>query len=115
MTRQAKTTWISGVCIISPLVLFFIWELAFGSSTGTGILGIVAGFIAIKVILTVATIAFIVQGFRMHWGWGLANMFLGPLAGIAFFVKHRQEGRVPMFILAYGLILLVILLIWSSI
>ena len=115
MTRQAKATWISGVCIISPFVLFIIWELAFGSSRDAGFLGIVAGFLAIKVILFVAAIAFIIQGFRVHWGWGLANLFLGPLAGIVFFIKHRQEGRVPMFIFAYGLILLLILLICSSI
>ena len=57
-----------------------------------------------------SAIAFIVQGFRVHWGWGVASLFLGPLAGIPFFYsKHRQEGSVPFYVLAHGLILLLVI------
>ena len=31
---------------------------------------------AAKVILFAADVAFVVQGFRVHWGWGVANIFL---------------------------------------
>ena len=78
-------------------------------------LAILGCFYAIKVIFIVAAISFIVQGFRVHWGWGLVNTFLGPLAGVVFFIKHRQEGRVPIYILAYGLILLLIFVICAII
>ena len=73
------------------------------------------GFFAVKIILLVAAIAFIIQGFRVHWGWGLANIFLYPLAGIAFFFSHRREAKIPMIIWASGMALLVILLICVSI
>ncbi len=64
---------------------------------------------AVKVIMFVSAIAFIVQGFRVHWGWGVANLFLGPLAGIVFFTQHRHEGRVPVYVLVHGLILLLVI------
>ena len=61
---------------------------------------------AVKVILLAADVAFVVQGFRVHWGWGVANVFLGPLAGIVFFTQHRHQGRVPVYVFVHGLILL---------
>ncbi len=66
---------------------------------------------AVKVIMFVSAIAFIVQGFKVHWGWGVANTFLGPLAGIVFFIKHRQKGSVPIYILVYGFLLLLLMVI----
>lgn len=86
-------------------------SLTFGDTTiDTTLLG----FFAVKIILFVAAISFIVQGFRVHWGWGLANIFLFPLAGIALFVRHRREGKVPMMIWGFGMALLIILLICVS-
>lgn len=63
-----------------------------------------------KIILFAAYIAFIVQGFRVHWGWGLANL-LGPLIGIVFFIVHRDKARVPIYLLSHGVILFLAILI----
>jgi hypothetical protein len=78
-------------------------------------LGLLVGFLTVKVIFVLAAVAFVIQGFRVHWGWGVANIFLCPLSGVAFFLRHRQEARVLMFILAYGVALLLLLLICMSI
>ena len=114
-TQHTKAAWISGACVIASIAFFFIRGLASGVSGGFDVLAILAAFMAIKVILFVAAIAFIVQGFRVHWGWGVANMFLGPLAGIVFFIKHRHEGRVPLYILSHGVILLLVIVICAII
>lgn len=115
MAQHAKAAWISGACVIASIAFLFIWGLASGISGGFGVLALLGCFYAVKVIFIAAAIAFIVQGFRVHWSWGLANTFLGPLAGIVFFINHRQEGRVPIYILAHGLILLLILMICAII
>ena len=72
-------------------------------------LAILGCLLGVKLVFFVSDISFIVQGFRVHWGWGLANVALGPLAGIAFFIQHRHEGRVPIYILAHGVILLLVI------
>jgi hypothetical protein len=114
-SQHTKAAWISGACIISSVAFLFIWGLASGISGGFSVLAILGCFYAVKVIFFVAAIAFIIQGFRVHWGWGLANMLLFPLGGIVFFFNHRQEGRVPIYILAYGLMLLLIFVICAII
>lgn len=106
-TQHTKAVWMSGACVIASIVFFFI--LASGASGGYGVIAILAGLMAVKVIMFVSAIAFIVQGFRVHWGWGVANLFLGPLAGIVFFTQHRHEGRVPVYVLVHGLILLLVI------
>jgi len=87
-------------------------SIAFGHTTIDTVL---IGFFAVKIILFISAIAFIVQGFRVHWGWGLANLFLFPLAGIILFITHRREATFPMIIWSFGMALLVILLISVSI
>ena len=111
VTQHTKAAWISGACVIASIAFFFILGLRSGISGGFGVLAILGCFYAVKVILIVSAIAFIVQGFRVHWGWGLANLILGPLAGIAFFINNRQKGRVPIYILGHGLILLLVIAI----
>ncbi len=115
MTQHTKAAWISGACVIASIAFFFIWGLASGISGGFGVLAILGCFTAIKVILFAADVGFIVQGFKVHWGWGVANIFLGPLAGIAFFINHRHKGRVPVYILVHGLILLLVVVMCAII
>jgi hypothetical protein len=112
ITQHTKAAWMSGACVIASIAFFFFWGLASGISGGFGVLAILACFSAVKVIMFVSAIAFIVQGFRVHWGWGLANIFLGPLAGIVFFFNHRHEGRVPVYVLVHGLILLLVIVVF---
>jgi hypothetical protein len=66
---------------------------------------------AIQILWVVSAILFIIQGFRVHWGWGLANIFLFPLAGIAFFVNHRPRAKIPFVLWAIGFALLLVLLV----
>jgi hypothetical protein len=107
--QHTKAVWISGACIIAS-VAFYLVLLPSGSGV-FGLAAILGGLTAVKVICFAAYVAFVVQGFRVHWGWGTANMFLGPLAGIAFFIQHRDEGRVPVYVLAHGLVLLLVIVV----
>jgi hypothetical protein len=114
-TQHTKAAWISRACVISSIAVFFIWGLVSGISGGFGVLAVLGCFVAVKVVFFVAAIAFIVQGFRVHWGWDVANLICGPLAGIVFFVKHRQKGRVPIYVLIHGLILFLIFVICARV
>jgi hypothetical protein len=107
--QHTKAVWMSGACVIASIAFVFI-SLPSGSGA-FGLAAILGCFMAVKVIFFASAIAFIVQGFRVHWGWGVANIFLGPLAGIVFFIKHRQKGSVPIYILGHGLILLLVIVI----
>jgi hypothetical protein len=44
----------------------------------------------------------------------LANLFLFPVAGIAFFMNHRREAKYPMILLVFGFGLAVVLIFWIS-
>jgi hypothetical protein len=107
--QHTKAVWISGACVIASVAFYLI--LLPNGSGAFGLAAILGCLTAVKVILFAADIAFVVQGFRVHWGWGTANIFLGPLAGIPFFIQHRHEGRVPVYVLAHGLILLLVVVI----
>lgn len=72
---------------------------------------VLLGFFAAKIIWLLAAILFVIQGFRVHWGWGLANLLLFPLAGIALFIKHPREAKYPMIFLASSVVLLLIVLV----
>lgn len=109
MTQHTKTVWMSVACLIASIGFYLI--LLPSGSGAIGLAAILGCFMAVKVIFFVSAIAFIVQGFRVHWGWGVANIFLGPLAGIVFFIKHRQKGSVPIYILGHGVILLLVIVI----
>jgi hypothetical protein len=80
---------------------------------GTTIDVLLIGFLAVKLIFLLAGILFVVQGFRVHWGWGLANLLLPP-AIIVFFVKHRQAAKFPAIVWGVGMGLLVLLLVCAS-
>jgi hypothetical protein len=120
MSRRSQLALIIAACFLTGLVIIGYLvshqsghrsSLTFGDTT---IETVLLGFFAVKIILLVAAIAFIIQGFRVHWGWGLANIFLFPLAGIALFIRHRQEAKIPMMIWAFGMALLLILLVCAS-
>jgi len=105
--QHTKAVWISGACVIGSIAFYLI--LLPGGLGAFEIAAILGGLTAVKVILFAADVAFVVQGFRVHWGWGVANIFLGPLSGIVFFTQHRHQGRVPIYIFVHGLILLFVI------
>jgi hypothetical protein len=121
MSRRSQLALIIAACFLTGLIIlgYFVSQqlgrrltLTFGDTTIDIAL---LGFFAVKPIFVVAAISFIIQGFRVHWVWGLANIFLFPLAGIALFITHRREGKIPMVILAFGMTLLIVVLICASI
>lgn len=120
MSRSSQLGLIVAACFLTGLVIAGYWvshqsgghlSLTFGDTTVDTVL---LGFLVVKLIFIAAAIAFIIQGFRVHWSWGLANIFLFPLAGIALFIRHRQEAKIPMMIWTFGMALLVILLVCAS-
>lgn len=56
----------------------------------------------------VAGIWFVVQGFRVHWGWGVANLLI-PGAIIPFCILHPKESKRPLILIGVSLGLLLIL------
>jgi hypothetical protein len=108
MTQSTKATWISGVFFSTPLVVFIVCEV-FGSkviNVGNyhvpfGFLCFVTTLFILKLIPIIAWIAFVVQGFRVYWGWGLANLLV-PLAFIGFCCIHPRAAKVPLIITVIG-------------
>ena len=120
MTLQTKAAWISGGFLFIPPFLIFVLCEIYGSKVITmgetampfGLLCFLAILFILKLIFIVAGIAFVVQGFRVHWGWGLANLFV-PFAFIAFSVIHRRAARVPVTITFIGVgWILLLLILW---
>jgi hypothetical protein len=116
MTQKTKATWISGIFFIAPIVAFTFLaifsskQITIGNSTmnvgGSGIIALIA---FIYLIFIIASIAFVVQGFRVHWVWGLLNLLV-PLAFVAFCIVHPRAARIPMIFLGFGIGWLLILL-----
>lgn len=65
-----------------------------------------------KLICLTAIIWFVVIGFRVHWGWGVANLLI-PGAFIPFAFFHEKESKIPMILVIVALSMLLILRIWS--
>ena len=80
-------------------------HLDFGNvSTDPGaLLGLVSMYIA-WLAFVVAAILFVVQGFRVHIGWGLANLFIWPCM-IAFAILYPREAKKPLIVFGFGLAL----------
>jgi len=120
MSRQAHLALIIAACLLAGLAVAGFLVLndsgRFSSITvghlayGSAMIGLLALILGVKAAWLVAYVLFIIQGFRVHWGWGLANIFLFPLAGMVFFIRHRREAKIPMLIWVFGAALLLILL-----
>jgi hypothetical protein len=65
--------------------------------------------LALKLLSLVVGVWFVVLGFRVHWGWGLANLLI-PGAIIPFCILHPKESKRPM-ILAVAC-LAIFLILW---
>ena len=112
-TWHTKAIWISLGCVIFTIILLFFWGRASGVSGvsgGFGVIVILACLSAIKLVLFAAAITFVVQGFRVHWGWGLANLLI-PGAIIPFSFLYPKKSKVPLILIGIALVLLLIFLI----
>ena len=69
-------------------------------------LGGFAGALVVSyVLLLVAFVWFVVQGYRTSVPWGVANLLLYPLAPLAFAFFHTRAGLWPLLCLLAGLAL----------
>jgi hypothetical protein len=78
-------------------------------------IGLIAVFLIVGTIwllFFVASIWFVVQGFKAHWGWGLANLLI-PVAIIPFCFLYPRKSKGPLILVGVGLALLLILWIFS--
>jgi hypothetical protein len=64
--------------------------------------------LTIKLLFIVTGIWFVVQGFRVHWGWGVANLLI-PGAIIPFCIFHPKEAKRPMILAIVCLVVFMIL------
>ena len=60
-----------------------------------------------KLVFVTAYVLFVIQGFRTHWGWGLANLVM-PVAALVFLFVHPRAARIPAIIwtLAFTVLLI---------
>ncbi len=65
--------------------------------------------LTVKLLFLIAVICFVVQGFRVHWGWGMANLLI-PGAIIPFCLLHRKESKRPLILTGFSVG--VILILW---
>jgi len=86
--------------------------ITFGNtSIETSLIAVFVVMLTLKLLPFVAVIWFVVQGFRVHWGWGAANLLI-PVAIIPFCILHPKESKRPLTLI--GIWLGVFLVIWIS-
>ncbi len=77
--------------------------ITFGNtSVEISLFALFALFLILKLLPIVAFIWFVVQGFRVHWGWGVANLLI-PFAIIPFCIFHPKESKRPLILTGIGL------------
>lgn len=82
--------------------------ITFGNtSIQISLIAVLLAFFVVKLLFVTVGIWFVVQGFRVHWGWGLANLLI-PGAVIPFCVLHFKESKKPMILAGVCLALMLI-------
>jgi hypothetical protein len=71
--------------------------------------GLVA-FILVKLCFLIAYVGFVIQGSRVHWGWGCV-IFLLPVSALFFLVSHPKPAKIPSLIFLAGVLVLILLII----
>jgi hypothetical protein len=96
------------LAVILALAFFKISDSTWDHMIGFGSTSIDLALIAlvgVQILLFTAYALFVIQGFRTHWGWGIANLFL-PFAALLFFFTYPKRSRVPALTYIAGLVLL---------
>ena len=73
------------------------------------LIALFAALLTLKLLPVVAAIWVSVQGFKVHWGWGFANLLI-PVAIIPFYILHPKVSKRPLILI--GIWLSVFLTIW---
>ncbi len=82
------------------------------TSVQIGLFALVLVALSIKLLFFTAMVWFVVNGFRVHWGWGVANLLI-PGAFLLFSFLHYKESKIPLILITVGLTFLLILLIFA--
>lgn len=67
----------------------------------------------IWLLFFVADIWFVVQGFKVHWGWGVANLLI-PCAVIVFCFLYFERARKPLGLVIIASVLLLFFWIFTK-
>ena len=70
--------------------------------------------LAVKGLLFIGFICFVIQGFRAHWGWGV-GILIFPVVALAFLFVHPRQAKFPAIVWGCGVTLLLIALAWVTI
>ena len=92
--------------------------LLFGAMDPTGNRGASrSGSVATDLVLfcfLMAYAGFVVQGFRVHWGWG-CGIFLIPASALVFLLVHPKFAKIPSIIFAVGVVMFIFVIIGQKI
>ena len=122
LTQKTKTLLIVGmgllISLILTLTLFKLldpaWNQMVAVDDNTSVDAVLLILLGAKALFGLAYLGFVIQGFRTHWGWGLANMLLPPSALVFFFV-HTKKSKVPAIIYACGWAVVGLTMTWANI
>lgn len=101
MIRKNRKIMIGGalagiaLAILLMLAVFKLFDPSWNHMIDFGYTSIDLAFLALFVVYLfffTAYIVFIIQGFRTHWGWGVANLPVPP-AIIVFFFAYPRKSR----------------------
>src|SRR5437016_2957585 len=103
MTQYAKSFLVAAlVCLLAVVLILSIARvpdishhyLKFGdTSVDVSLIAFVTSLLSVKLLFFAAYILFVIQGFRTHWGWGIANLLLSPLAALVFLFVHPKHAK----------------------
>ena len=70
--------------------------ITFGNtSVQMGLVVVLLAVLVVKLLFITVGVWFVVQGFKVRWAWGLANLLI-PGAIIPFCILHPKESKKPM-------------------
>jgi hypothetical protein len=82
------------------------------TSVDLSLIAAMTSMISMKLLFLAGYILFVIQGFRTHWGWGVANLLLSPIAALIFLFLHPQRAKIPAFLCGLALVILILTLIY---
>ncbi|MFA5206161.1 MAG: hypothetical protein WC708_17330 [Lentisphaeria bacterium] len=107
---------ILGVVAVALVLGVNVWLFSALNPTGNreaGRFGLVATDLVLFCFL-MAYAGFVVQGFRVHWGWG-CGLFLIPASALIFLLVHPRFAKIPSIIFAVGVLMFIFVVIGQKI
>ena len=99
------------------LAVLFLFDPAWNPAIRVGGMSMDVGFaavVAFEGLMALGYLVSVIQGFRTHWGWGVA-MFLVPIAFLVFFREHTKRAMPPLIVYGLGCLMLCTALLFQSV